>query len=483
MTDKMHAAWVLHVCPPNGGGVDRFVRDVCGRRNQDWVAHVSDGQCVLEHPGSGLMVALAWDQMRQFVETGAMGSPAAIHAHSTEPDIRRFCALWSPLVASVVTLHDIGFAGPQDEPLQNKERQRFLQDARAITVPSDYIALVLRTTSGLAGLSCQLVENGADPYSGQVRPHKTSTGLVCPVAVVGAIGHHKGWSGLEAVVSALPDTLPLVLLGYAEQRLTQGWLVPGKLWVHGAFQLDELPSLVERYGVRIAFFPPGQPESYCYALSDVWLASVPVLAPNLGALGERVNKHAGGAVYDAHSHPEHLAVRLQAMVEDVAIDYGVKSAMKSIPSVDMMVNALEHIYTQHLPPEPPVQPQLQTLQVAAARHLDSAFFRQELINLDGQLAQLTRERDAALSELRQLAKTQDERMHWLAHLEEDIENLNQQVRALQQAGVPTEQSFSAVKEELTQVQATCARMTQRIEKLLGWLPRGVSRRLLQRLTQ
>ena len=483
MSDKPNAAWVLHVCPPNGGGVDRFVRDVCGRRKQDWVAHVSDSQCVLEHPGSGHTVVLSWDQVRHFIETCAMGLPAVIHAHSTEPNIRRLCALWNPVVARVVTLHDIGFAGQQDEPHQRKERQRFLQEARALTAPSDYIATVLRNASGLAGLTCQLIENGADPYLGEVRHHQNPAGLVCPVAVVGAIGHHKGWSGVEAVVSAMPETLPLVLLGYAEQRLTQGWLVPGKLWVHGAFQLEELPSLVDRYGVRMAFFPPGQPESYCYALSDAWLAGVPVLVPNLGALGERVNKHAGGEVYDANSHPEHLAVRLQAMVENVAIVYGVKRAMASIPSVDMMVNALEHIYTQHSPPEPSLQPQLQTLQADSARHLDSAFFRRELINLDGQLDQLTSERDAALSELRQLAQAQDERMHWLAHLELDIEKLNQQVRALQQAGVLAEQRFSAVKEELTQVQAAGTRMTQRIEKLLGWLPRGVSRRILQRLTQ
>ncbi|HRK37044.1 MAG TPA: hypothetical protein PK347_01525 [Burkholderiaceae bacterium] len=490
MTDKQNAAWVLHVCPPNGGGVDRFVRDVCGLRKQDWVVHVSDGQCVLEHPGGGHMVALTWDQVRQFIEADAMGLPAVIHAHSSEPDIRRFCALWKRAVARVVTLHDIGFTGPQDKPTQRNERQRFLQEAKAMTVPSDYIAVLLHNTPGLDGLDCQLIENGTDSYSEEVRPNKLPAGLVCPVAVVGAIGRHKGWARLEAVVSAMPETLPLVLLGYAEQRLTQGWLVPGKLWVHGAFQLEELPSLVKHYGVRMAFFPPGQPESYCYALSDAWLASVPALVPNLGALGERVNKHAGGEVYDAASRPEHLAVRLQAMVKDVTNDYGVKRAIASIPSVEEMVTALEHIYIRHSPPERTPQPQLQTLQAAAVHHLDSAFFRRELVNLSGQLAQLTRERDAALSELRQLSQTQDERMHWLAHLEQDIENLNQQVRTLQQAGVLAEQRFSAEKEELiqtqeelTRVQAASVRMTQRIEKLLSWLPSGVSRRILQRLTR
>ena len=39
---------VLHLVPPNGGGVDRFVRDLCAHRPADWILHVSDDQCVVE---------------------------------------------------------------------------------------------------------------------------------------------------------------------------------------------------------------------------------------------------------------------------------------------------------------------------------------------------------------------------------------------------------------------------------------------------
>ena len=112
-----------------------------------------------------------------------------------------------------------------------------------------------------------------------------------------------------------------------------------------------------------------------------------------------------------------------------------------------------------------------------ARHLDSAFFRRELINLDGQLAQLVRERDAALIELAQLAQIQRERMEWQAHLERDIEVLNQQMRIL------TEQTLHQLKDELSQAQAAQARMAERLEKLMCWLPKGLSDRILQRLTK
>ncbi len=96
---------------------------------------------------------------------------------------------------------------------------------------------------------------------------------------------------------------------------------------------------------------------------------------------------------------------------------------------------------------------------------------------DGQLEQLVSERDAALNELAQLAQIQRERMEWQAHLERDIEVLNQQMRIL------TEQTLHQLKDELSQAQAAQARMAERLEKLMCWLPKGLSDRILQRLTK
>ncbi len=479
--DTASEGWVLHVCPRNGGGVDRFVRDVCARRPLDWVVHVSDDQCVLEHPAFRRMVFLNWDQLRQTIHNGAMGSPLALHAHSTEPNIRRFCSMWSPQTARVVTLHDVGFVGRGDEPLQVEERHRFLLGAQALTAPSAFIVHQLQTTRGLEHLNCCLVENGADEISVVPGAAQVAAEVVFPVAVVGAIGAHKGWAYLEALVASLPPSLPLVLLGYAEQRLTQGWWVPGRLWVHGAFQLENLPELLRHYGVQLAFFPPGQPESYCYALSDVWHAGLPALVPDIGALGERMHTHSGGETYDASCSPDALALTLQKMVACLEDKPSVDCAKASIHSVEAMVKKLDVIYKQHGLSNDVMQPQIDALQSNAETHLNSAFFRRELINLSGQLAQLTRERDAALSELEQLAKTQDDRMRWQAHLERDIETLNQQVRALHQAHMDAAVRTAEIEKDHTLLKLENTRLKTRIEKLMVWLPSGISRYVLKKL--
>lgn len=477
MCDQVAPRWVLHVCPPNGGGVDRFVRDVCRRRPQDWIAHVSVTQCVLEQPSTGQMIALQWEQLKPALMSGALGTPATLHAHSTEPNVSQFCALWGRDIARIVTLHDINFVGKGDTPPQRKARHQFISDAHMLTVPSEFIAGVLRTTNGLETLVCRVVENGADPFSANAPSDQPASTIACAVAVVGAIGPHKGWDCLKAVIAALPEAMPLVLLGYVEQKLTQGWLIPGKLWVHGAFQLEELPVLAKRYGVRLAFFPPGQPESFCYALSDAWLAGLPVLAPDMGALGERVHKYGGGHLYDPHASPAMLVASLLTMTESQVNHCQLDEAKRSISSVECMVNTLEHIYTESSVVSDTQPPQIAVLQAYMARHLDSAFFRRELINLDGQLAQLARERDAALIELAQLAQIQRERMEWQAHLERDIEVLNQQMRIL------TEQTLHQLKDELSQSQAAQARMAERLEKLMCWLPKALTDRILHRLTK
>ena len=71
-------ARVLHLVPPNGGGVDRFVRDLCAHRPADWLLHVSDEQCVVEAPEHALLVPVAFDMLTDLLERSGLGR-ASVH--------------------------------------------------------------------------------------------------------------------------------------------------------------------------------------------------------------------------------------------------------------------------------------------------------------------------------------------------------------------------------------------------------------------
>lgn len=74
------------------------------------------------------------------------------------------------------------------------------------------------------------------------------------VAVVGALGRHKGLDFLTEMASQLQSDVRIVVIRYVDGKIEPGWLVDERVWVHGAFEPYELPAIVQRYGCRGALF-------------------------------------------------------------------------------------------------------------------------------------------------------------------------------------------------------------------------------------
>lgn len=420
---------VIHLVPPNGGGVDRCVRDFCGRRQADWLLHVSEGQVVIEAPEHQLMAPVALDSLAGLVEGGALGRAALLHAHSTVPAVRRATGILATemRLRYVVTLHDVEFAGGPGthDPAERERRLEFIRAAAACTVPSGFMRDRVLDVMGQS-FACTVVENGVDRFA------PTSPALPAkrfPVAVIGALGRHKGLDHLIEVATRLPPDEGIVLLGYADGQLAPGWLADGRIRVHGAFEPHQLPELVARYASVLSFFPKGQPESYCYALSDAWLAGLPVVAPDSGAIGERVRAHGGGTLYHPDAAPGDVALAIsRALSEPPA---SLVRAVQSLTSISTMVDSMSNIYSGIAAPESPPDPD--ALRRSAANHLDSRFFRRELLRMQGDLVAATEQRDNALKELNSLDENFRKRGDWIEQLQQTVDSVQQDCRNLHQS--------------------------------------------------
>ena len=422
---------VLHLVPPNGGGVDRFVRDLCSLRPADWLVHVSPQQCVVEAPEHALLVPVAFDALSGVLERRGLGRASVLHAHSTEPAVRRATDLLASAMQLpyVLTLHDVDFAGKsgQCDAAEQALRIEYIRGAAGCTVPSGFIRdLALGVLGGT--FRCTVVENGSDRRaSAGAQPAAQRF----PVAVIGAMGRHKGLDHLMEVAAQLPSDIGIVLLGYADGALGPGWLANGRVWVHGAFEPERLADLVAGYGSQLAFFPTGQPESFCYALSDAWLAGLPVVAPDSGAIGERVRAHGGGRLYDPDAPANTVASAISRQLHQPdAQFFNVEGAVRSLSSVATMVDSMNKIYAQVAMPGS--APDLDALRRSAADHLDSRFFRRELLRLQGDLAAAVEQRDNALRELDSLAGDFGKRGDWIEQLQQGNDELRVAVEGLQE---------------------------------------------------
>ena len=491
---------VMHIVPPNGGGVDRFVRDLCRHRPQDWIVHVCETQCVVEWPARGEALPLEPAALHDLAWSGLLGRPRLLHAHSTAGVVRRLCEdLGAATQARVVlTLHDIGFADAAAGPFERSQRLRFARAAAARTAPSEYIAALARQTLGEA-TPCRRVENGvaawpaADAEGPAAQPTLQVRGEApddCAVAVIGAIGEHKGLSALLALATQWPEGLRGVVIGYTAEQLMPGWIVPGRLWMHGAFQPDELPALVARYGARIAFFPPGMPESYCYALSDAWMAGLPAAAPDQGALAERIRRHGGGRLYDPQLSLPALAVWV-AQQAATARTEEASGATRGLVSVQDMVLAMNEIYRE-TPGDAETPADEPAMRALAQQHLDTHFFRKELLRLQGELAALIdaqthrahriAELDAQQARAAQQADRQrvelDELRRAQGALQSELALALDARRELAQSNASLQAQLDALQSQHQVLQQRHAALTSRLAAPLRMLPKAWRERLV-----
>jgi glycosyltransferase involved in cell wall biosynthesis len=444
---------VLHLSAAAGGGVERYIRDLAASvpgRHYYW--HVGPGMDAIEDIAAHRFFPLANHWTAQHAGAalarwlGAAGIEIA-HLHGIDAACRaRLALVERASVPWIVTLHDLTFVNshafkmsglPEPEPAWLADVSAALKRAAAIVVPSEFLRDI--ASRHLPGLAFELAAPGLDPNGARVaqsvpeefaaqRPRHV-------VAVVGAIGPHKGSALLDALVARLEGSdIAVVVIGYTDTQITRGWCVPGRYYVHGPYVDHELRGLLAAYGVEVALFPNRMPESFSYTLSEVWAAGIPAIVPDEGALGERVAKRGGGwrlaPRYTAASAAQFL--RELFAPESAAERARVESEIDPhdparIPSLAAMSRELDALYRRFGLPPPPNGPDAaaaaEALEPLLAANLDGFAFRKELVKLANDVVDLKAALAQAKPSVAQLELDLAEAQAWARKLEHDVETL------------------------------------------------------------
>jgi len=362
---------VLHITAANGGGVDRYIRDLaaCVSRPH-YVWHAGSGLDVIEDTGAGRFFPIA-DGLDGETARAALGrwleasGVGLVHLHSVDEACRKRLITLQRIAPTpwIATLHDLTFLHPRafDAPgIPERDAAWIagvfvtLQQAAAVLAPSKFIRdLALHH---LPGIEVQLLAPGFDHSKPRIAmPAPLDFGAERPghvVAVVGAIGPHKGSALLDELAALLEGSdIGVVVIGYTDSEITRGWRVPGRYYVYGPYLDDELGGALKTLGVEVALFPNRMPESFSYTLSEVWAAGIPAVVPDEGALGERVARWSGGWRLPARYTAVDAAEFLRALFapDRTAERASVKSAIDPrdparIPSLDAMSRDIDALY-------------------------------------------------------------------------------------------------------------------------------------------
>lgn len=311
-----------------------------------------------------------------------------IHAHALEPllALAETKAVLDGL-PFLLTLHDLRAVNPRLFVEASRQVRGdaawiarcapVLDRAARVIVPSAWLRDVLR--DAYPGVDPLVIPNGIDT---RALPAPEPALFQSPLpasartyAVVGAIGEHKGRRMLEQVASGIADPdIVGVVIGYTDVRSEPGWIVPGRLYLHGPYRPAEVPALLAAYACRLAYFPNIVPESFSYVLSEVWQAGLPALVPDVGALGSRMRAVGGGWLLADPESPVVASRRIGELLapggagELSAARQRLAAAPAAVPSLSDMRAAMDDVYRAQSIPRNACDPDAAWLRLGARFH-------------------------------------------------------------------------------------------------------------------
>ena len=177
-------------------------------------------------------------------------------------------------------------------------RQRYralLGGAAALQTPSNDTALRMRAYFRDMDFTVRPHEENLNPPHGYAPPAR-QRGSSLRVAVIGAIGPHKGSRILlQCSRDAIERKLPLDFCIIGSTDLAELETM-SNVSVTGPYAEAEVFDLIRRSRTHVAFFPSVWPETYSYTLSIAFAAGFPTVVFDIGAPAERVRQSARGLV-------------------------------------------------------------------------------------------------------------------------------------------------------------------------------------------
>lgn len=195
-------------------------------------------------------------------------------------------------------------------------------------------------------LKIEVLEHGVDSFQTDYYPTYQKT---FHIAFIGIIGVHKGSQILKDMIRAAHPNIHIHLFGGSDDSfLTQNHR--GYTY-HGLYKKSDLPKLLSENSIHLICLLSVWPETYSYTLTESILSHVPVIAFDIGAIGERVKRLKCGFLVELGSSSSSIMQKIVDIKSDFEqYDKVVQNIMKlKLKTVEEMGNEYHQLYQKSKP--------------------------------------------------------------------------------------------------------------------------------------
>jgi glycosyltransferase involved in cell wall biosynthesis len=126
--------------------------------------------------------------------------------------------------------------------------------------------------------------------------------------------------------------------GYLDRLKAAAAGTAGTVRFHGRYEQEDVPRILA--GLDVLVVPSVWYESYSIVIREGFLAGVPVIASNLGAMADAIEHGVTGLLFEAGNAAD-LAAQLRRLLDEPALGPSLASTPKSVASIEE--NASRHV--------------------------------------------------------------------------------------------------------------------------------------------
>lgn len=204
--------------------------------------------------------------------------------------------------------------GVNSNVLNNWQRtcKNVLEQFDKIIVPSDNTKKLFKNV--YKNIEIETVEHGVTVIeTNNKKQEKISNEF--NIAFVGAMAIHKGSNVLKELISKNNNhNLKIHLFGKANEKDLEK--SRGNYINHGQYKRGELPQLLIDNKIDLVCIFATWPETYSYTLTESYMAKIPILTFDIGAVGDRVKKDDLGWTIDFNTNSSKILKKINNIINN-----------------------------------------------------------------------------------------------------------------------------------------------------------------------